>query len=388
MENIQNSMSFLNNNVELKPFTNMMLIITNNCNLRCSYCYEKNHDYDSNKNMSLETAKKAVDLFFKQIPPNVKRASITFFGGEPHMAFDLMKEVVKFSYNHRTIGGYGGNQYNYVVNTNGVILNDEIFSLYSKLGPKVNIRISVDGYKDNHDITRKTIDGSGSWSMLEKNLLRYRILKEQYGVKISLLNTINKANCKDIYYNYTTLYELTGMKIGTLFVHEDNLTEEDFETIKEQVGRLHDYCVERKMRFSLCNIKMKNMSNSNTSICGSGVSSFTVNHEGNIYSCMRCYFNDMGSMYMGNVENGISVSKRLFMRDINNVNMLPEKCRNCNPIIRRKCHICIAANYKVYNNLHYVPSKYCIFQKELYYMLLEKEAEASKVKIYKEDVFE
>lgn len=391
MENSKNTMNniiFENQHVELKPFTNIMLITTNNCNLRCSYCYEKNHDYDPNKNMSIETAKKAVDLFFKQIPSNINRTSITFFGGEPHIAFDLMKEVINYSYNHRTIGGYKGNNYNYVVNTNGVILTDEMFSLYSKLGKKINVRVSVDGYKENHDLTRRTIDGKGSWSMLEKNLLKYRLLKEKYGVQVGLVNTINKANCKDIYYNYTMLYELTGMNIGTLFVHEDNLKDEDFEIIKKQVGMLHDYCVKRKMRFSVCNIKMKNVNNSNNSLCSSGVRSFTVSHEGNIYSCMRCYFNNMENMYMGNLEDGISVAKRLFMREINNVNMLPEKCRSCNPIIRHKCHICFAANYKVYNNPHSMPSKYCLFQKELYYMLLEKELQASKRMQEKEDVFE
>lgn len=388
-KNMRNDTSFQNNEMEMKPFTNMMLIITNNCNLRCSYCYEKNHSYDPNKNMSLETAKKAVDLFFKQIPENINRTSITFFGGEPLMAFDLMKEVINYSYSHRTIGRYKGNNYNYVINTNGVILNDEMFLLYSKLGKKINIRVSVDGYKDKHDITRRTIDGSGSWSMLEKNLLKYRILKEKYGCKINLVNTINKANCKEIYYNYTTLFELTGMNIATLFVHEDNLTDKDFEIIKEQTGMLHDYCVNRKMRFSLCNIKGESKRNTNGSICNAGIGSFTVSHEGNIYPCHRCYFNDMGSMYtMGNVDVGISKTKRAFMNEINNMNMMPEKCRICNPVIRRKCHICFTTNKKVYNNPHDIPSKFCLFQKELYYMLLEKETEASNRINQKEDVFE
>ena len=391
MANSKNTLSnitFRNNNIELKPFTNMMLILTNNCNLRCSYCYEQGHGYDPSKNMSFETAKKSVDLFFNQIPNSVKRTSIHFFGGEPHIAFDLMKKIINYTYNHRTIGGYEGEKYNYVVNTNGVILNDEIFSLYSELGKKINIRVSVDGYKENHDITRKTIDGKGSWSIVEKNLYKYRILKEEYGVKVGLVNTINKANCKDIYYNFINLYELTGMNIGTLFVHEDNMTDNDFQMIKEQVGRLHDYCVKQNMRFSICNVKRKKNNNSGITICSAGTRSFTVDHRGNISPCHRCYFNDMGSMYnMGNLEAGISVPKRAFMHEINNINMLPEKCRKCNPIIRHKCHICFSTNKKVYDNPHSIPSKYCLFQKELYYMLLDKELMLSKIISHKEDIF-
>ncbi|AGF55463.1 uncharacterized protein B0P06_000443 [Clostridium saccharoperbutylacetonicum] len=389
---LENNLRVHNNEAISTHFTNMMLIITNSCNLRCSYCYEKNHEYDPNKDMTLEIAKKSVDLFFEQIPEKENRTSITFFGGEPLMAFDLMKEIIKYSYNHKTIGGYKGSGYNYVVNTNGTILTDEMFLLFSKLGHKINIRISVDGYKDNHDVTRKTILGNGSWDILKENLMKYKILKEKYGVKVGLINTINKSNCKDIYYNYSSLYELTGMNIGYLFVHEDKLDEKDFEIIKEQVEKLHNYCIKRKMRFSICNVvSNKNEINvqNNAPICSAGVRSFTVNHKGKIYPCHRCYFNNMGSMYtMGDVYSGISRHKIQFMCDINNMNMLPEKCRQCDFIIRRNCHICFTTNKKVYNDPYKIPIEYCMFQKELYYMLREKEAQALKLNRYEEDVFE
>jgi uncharacterized protein len=368
---------------DMQPYTNMMLVITGGCNLRCSYCYEQGDGYDNNNKMSFETAKKAVDMFFRQIPSNVERTSITFFGGEPHLNFELIVKVINYTYEHRTIGEYKGKGYNYVVNTNGTILTDNMFDLYKKLGKKINIRISVDGYKEDQDMSRKTINGESSWIMLEKNLLRYRELREKYGVQVSLITTINKNTYKHLYENHTKIYDFCKLPIGNLFVHEDNWTSEDFEIIKEQTGKLHDYCIERNIMLSLCNVRSNRNEGNSTrrNICSAGVNSFTVDEKGEIFPCHRCYFNDLGESYkLGNVDKGISKARRKLMWEINNFDMLPQKCRECNPVIRDKCHVCITTNKKVYGDAHSIPSAYCMFQKELYYMLLEKEMEASELK--------
>ena len=89
-----------------QPFTNLMLIVTEACNLRCSHCYEAQRGYDKRKTMSWQTAKKAVDLFLKQVPPEIERTIITFFGGEPTLEFDIIKKVINYTRDHRTLGGY------------------------------------------------------------------------------------------------------------------------------------------------------------------------------------------------------------------------------------------------------------------------------------------
>lgn len=375
---------FNRKNANFRPYTNMMLITTSGCNLRCSYCYEQGDGYDNKNKMSFETAKKAVDIFFGQLQNNVERTSITFFGGEPHLAFELIVQVINYTYGHRTIGGYKGKGYNYVVNTNGTILTDSMFDLYKKLGRKINIRISVDGYKEDQDMSRKTVDGQSSWVMLEKNLLKYRELREKYGVQINLITTINKNTYKNLYENHTKIYEFCKLPIGNLFVHEDNWTSEDFKIIKEQIGKIYNYCIEKGIMLSICNVRPNKYQMNGTikkNICSAGINSFTVDHKGDIYPCHRCYFNDMGESYkLGNVNSGISMARRKLMAEINNYNMMPQKCMECNPVIRDKCHICITTNKKVYGDAHSIPSEYCLFQKELYYMLLEKEMNAAKIK--------
>lgn len=362
----------------LKPFTNMMLILTENCNLRCAYCYESSSKYQPDKIMSWETAKKSIDYFFSQVPTQVENTSISFFGGEPHLAFGIIMQAVAYSYRHKTIGGYLGDKYNYVVNTNGTILTDEMYKLYSKLGKKINIRISVDGYKDAHDANRKAADGKGSWKLVEKNLPVYRELMQRYKVKASIVTTLNKATSMNMYENYTKVYEIAGMPMGFLFVHEEDWTTEDFERIKEQVIRLHEYSQKNKMKFHIANIRLKQQNNNNSqgfqSLCSAGINSFTVNYKGDIYACHRCYFNNMGSMYkMGDLDKGISLARRVFMHDVNNIDMMPIKCRKCNTVIRERCHLCFATNKKAYGDRHTVSNSYCMLMKELYYLLLERE---------------
>jgi uncharacterized protein len=89
----------------MRPFDNMMLIITEACNLRCSYCYEQSSSYRPRNNMTWATAKHAVDFFFAQVSPKMNRTHITFFGGEPTLAFGLIRQVVAYSYSHRYPSG-------------------------------------------------------------------------------------------------------------------------------------------------------------------------------------------------------------------------------------------------------------------------------------------
>ncbi len=358
----------------MKAFNNMMLILTEGCNLRCSYCYERTNAYNLRKRMSWQTAKKAVDLFFNQVPDKMEHTSISFFGGEPALEFDLMKKLIEYSYDHRTIRGYLGNKNNYKINTNGTILTNDMFDLYSRLGHKLKIIISVDGFENSHNLTRKMIDGSGSWKLIEKSFPSFKKLKEKFGVQVILLSTINKNTCRNILSDYIKLYELTGLPMGYLFVHEENWDKEDFVAIKEQVILLHDYCIKHKVRFPLADIRNYNSSvkcNNESNICSAGFSSFTVNYKGDIYPCHRFYYYNVGNIYkLGDINTGITYSKRSLMCEVNNLDKFSTTCKECNPIVRQRCHICIASNTRAYGNFYSISNDYCSLMKELYYILL------------------
>lgn len=361
------------NSQKPQPFTNLMLIVTEACNLRCSHCYEAQRGYNKRKTMSWQTAKKAVDLFLKQVPPEIERTSITFFGGEPTLEFDLIKKVIDYTSDHRTLGSYAGERYNYVINTNGILLSESMVNLYKQLGSKISIRVSVDGYVENQNVVRKMKDGQGSWEIVRKNLLSYQALKEEYGVRVNLVTTINKNTYKNIFFDYTGLYEMTGLPIGFLFVHEEDWNEEDFAEIEQQALNLHKWCIERNMRFSLCNIKYRPHAGEN--ICSAGVSSFTVNYAGDIYPCHRCYFFGSNESYrLGNVESGILDDKRASIYALNCIKRLPKACQACNPVLRKKCHICFASNENKYGNLYKVTPGLCTLMNDLHQSLTVQES--------------
>lgn len=360
-------------------FNNIMLIITEACNLRCPHCYEAQHSYKESKTMSWTTAKKAVDLFLQQVPPEMEHTSITFFGGEPTLEFDLIQKVVNYTYDHRTLGGCSRDYYNYVINTNGTILTDSMINFYKQLGPKINIRVSVDGYAENQNVVRIMKGGQGSWESVKKNLLTFRELNENFGVRVNLVTTISKLNYKNIYSDYTKLYEMTSLPIGFLFVIEQDWCDEDFAEIKRQVLKLHLWCIERNRRFSICDIRFRRHTSDN--ICASGVTSFTVNPAGTIYPCHRCYFYNSDETYrLGDVESGISPEKRAMMLALNSVDRLPKECRKCDPILRGRCHVCFASNEKTSGNLYKVPPSFCDLTKDLHRLLTEQEKASGRYK--------
>jgi uncharacterized protein len=253
-----------------------------------------------------------------------------------------------------------------------------MFDLYRGLGGRLNIRVSVDGYKDNHDITRKTAEGKGSWTLLEGSLPRFRVLKEKYGVKINIINTINKSTCKDLYFNYTRLYELTGLPIGSLFVHEDKWESGDFDVIKEQIALLYAYGRQNKVRFSLCNAQTECAPASDKGdaaqrgICSAGIGSLTVNHAGDIIACHRAYYYGLSDTFkLGNIGTGFDPAARALMYELNNMKLLPRRCQECLPGIRHRCHICIVVSKKNYGGYYNIPDTFCALMREIHNLLLD-----------------
>jgi uncharacterized protein len=136
-------------------FTNMMLIVTEGCNFRCTYCYERTMSYQNDRTMSWPIAKSATKFFFAQVPQSVFRTSITFFGGEPMLRPTLISQVVTHTYGHRTITGDRAGDSNFVLNTNGTLLPTELYDLFCQLRGKVTVRLSVGGYGHAHDGSRR-----------------------------------------------------------------------------------------------------------------------------------------------------------------------------------------------------------------------------------------
>ena len=143
---------------ELLPFYlqskvgQLVLQVTQNCNLRCDYCVysgkyiTRGH---TNKRMNYETAKKAID-FLKEHSVEKERVIIGFYGGEPLLEFELIKKCVKYARKELK-----GKQINFALTTNATLLNDEIINYF--IEHSFIVTVSIDGPKEMHDDLRRII---------------------------------------------------------------------------------------------------------------------------------------------------------------------------------------------------------------------------------------
>lgn len=151
--------NFLSQNHSLD---HLVILITEECNLRCGYCYINNKPGTMSKN----TALKAVELLFAENkPPN--DVSIAFFGGEPLLKPKMIEFIHDYAINKSE---ETRRKISFSMTTNGTLLSEENAEMIERLGIKVTI--SLDGIKESHDKHRRTITGEGSFHLIEKNIKR------------------------------------------------------------------------------------------------------------------------------------------------------------------------------------------------------------------------
>lgn len=181
----------------LKP-TSATLIMSEECNLRCIYCYEP-HKKRSTEIMSFETAKNALRKF-------EKGSKVTFFGGEPMLHIELMKQICEWGWEYRNL--------NFEMITNGQIIDREFFRNYAKYFSYV--QLSCDGHEIANDINR----GHGS----HKRIMDFmNVFYEETGKYPTLHPVLSKYSVPFLYDIVTWYYNIetanksvTGNEIPTM----------------------------------------------------------------------------------------------------------------------------------------------------------------------------
>ncbi|ANW99895.1 hypothetical protein CSTERTH_13090 [Thermoclostridium stercorarium subsp. thermolacticum DSM 2910] len=173
----------LENYYRAQGFTELILKVTEKCNFRCKYCvYSDYYPYTTSygsADMTFETAKKAIDLYMKQVERQRyfvlnKIPFIAFYGGEPLLNFELVKDVIEYVKTQ-----YGDYNVIFTVTTNGLPLEDQQIANFLKKH-NVIICLSLDGYPENHDRNRIRADGRPSYdtilSIIHKSFLDYPLI--------------------------------------------------------------------------------------------------------------------------------------------------------------------------------------------------------------------
>ena len=144
---------------------NTLIKPTNNCNLRCKYCFADEGEYNGHKGvMSLETAKQAIDYVVKRSGPR-RNIEIDLFGGEPTMIMDTIKEIIAYARENEKAWK---KNIRFTMTTNATLLNEDMMDFMDKeMG---NIILSLDGRKEVNDNVRIKVDGSGSYDDILPNI--------------------------------------------------------------------------------------------------------------------------------------------------------------------------------------------------------------------------
>ena len=150
---------------EYKNNTNVIkalcLHVAHTCNLNCSYCFASQGKYQGDRAlMSFEVGKRAFDFLIENSGTR-RNLEVDFFGGEPLMNWDVVKQLVAYA---RSIEKEKGKNFRFTLTTNGVLIDDEIIEFLNK--EMSNVVLSLDGRKEVHDKFRVDYAGNGSYEKI------------------------------------------------------------------------------------------------------------------------------------------------------------------------------------------------------------------------------
>ena len=347
-EIVMGTMPTLYNNGDYQDIT---LSITEECNLRCKYCYMVHKN--TYKVMSFETGKKIIDFILSQKPK--KKASVwNFIGGEPTLEMDLIDaltdyiKIKMYQMNHPW-----HKNHMFYIGTNGVLYGSEKLQRYiSKNKNRLDVEMTIDGTKRKHDLQRVRKDGSGSYDEIIKNLPLW--YKQFPGTKFTKVTFSSDDLCY-LKESIIHLWEIGITLVSANVVFEDVWKPGDDKIFEEQLRELADYVLDNRLwnkysvRFFDPNVGFQ-MSEKDREVnyCGAG-NMMAFDTEGNLYPCIRfldfCLTskNESGSACIGNCNTGIDINKLRPFESLSTIGINDEECNNCE--IASGCASCSGMNY-------------------------------------------
>ena len=312
------------------PIKAMCLHIAHDCNLRCGYCFAAQGDFGhGRKLMPVEIGKKAIDFLIEHSRGR-HNLEVDFFGGEPLMNFDAVKEVVRYA---RSLEGKYNKNFRFTTTTNGLLLDDDNIDFINR--EMNNVVLSIDGRKEVNDRLRYTPNGKGSYDVI---VPKFKKLVEQRGDKeYYVRGTFTKYNL-DFSNDVEHLYQEGFDQISVEPVIADHkipyaLTEEDLPRIYDEYDHLAQKMITRKKAGKCYNFFhfMIDLDQGPCAIkrlrgCGCGNEYVAVTPEGDIYPCHQ--FVGFEDWKMGNLLDGTFDTERKEQFARANV-YTKEACRNC-----------------------------------------------------------
>lgn len=343
---------------------NITFIVTESCNLACSYCYES---HKTGKRMSKATAWAALDMLFNKEKINgyydfdkTKAVILDFIGGEPLLEIGLIDDICsEFSYRSFKENPPWGLNYMFSFSTNGILFDaPDVHRYFKKHRGKASIGISLDGDKELHDRCRVFPDGRGSYDIVSENAKR--LLKDNPYSSTKV--TFCPENIGTLFRAVKSLREDIGyIFINANCVFEEGWTEGHAETFYQQLVQLADYIIDNhlydKFYISLFDETIgKPDADMDKNWCGGNGQMLAIGVDGVCYPCVRfapVSLQAMPPLVVGNVFSGLMKSSQACetcrkLKAITLRSQSPQKCLDCE--IKSGCALCSGYNYEKFGD--------------------------------------
>lgn len=378
-------------NIATRPIRHFNINLTNQCNLRCYYCFAEHNP----RNITWDTMKTTIDFAINQYLEKEQyedTLNFTFFGGEPMLRYnDIIVPSVKYIkdiFNEKNIE----KKYwpGFSITTNGTLLNRERLEFFKE--HNFCLLLSIDGDEESQNHNRPKADGSGSFNDVMKNIPD---LLELFP-NTTFRSTLTPKTASKIMDNYFFAQDL-GFNSYFLIPNEcEEWTEKDKEMITYQMGVMAEYFYEsvsnkiEPLYFSPLMKAFEMLLNppifsKGVHRCGLGTASVGISTEGKISGCQEysSYIEEKDLFYIGDVFNGIDEEKHLkllnaYLKD-EHIKPANKECDKENCICYDICNrnTCPSKNYTLFKDMNLNSDIICHWKKICYYSaenLLERAA--------------
>ena len=313
----------------------LCLHVAHTCNLNCSYCFASQGKYHGDRAvMSFEVGKQALDFLIAHSGTR-HNLEVDFFGGEPLMNFEVVKQLVAYA---RSVEKAHNKNFRFTLTTNGVLIDDEVIDFCNR--EMSNVVLSLDGRKEVHDRFRVDYAGHGSWDKIVPKF--QKLVAARGNCKYYMRGTFTHHN-PDFLEDIRTMLDLgfTELSMEPVVCAEGDpsaLTAEDMPVVMKQYEDLARLMLARDREgrpFTFYHYMIDLTDGpciyKRISGCGSGTEYMAVTPWGDLYPCHQ--FVGEEKFLLGNVWDGVT---RLSVQD---------EFASCNVYARPACRDCWAKLY-------------------------------------------
>ena len=308
----------------------LCLHIAHTCNLNCSYCFASQGKYHGERAiMSFEVGKRALDFLIENSGKR-RNLEVDFFGGEPLMNFQVVKDLVAYA---RSIEKEKGKNFRFTLTTNGVLVDDDVIDFANR--ECANVVLSLDGRKEIHDRFRVDYVGNGSFDRIVPKFQKF--VEARGGKNYYMRGTFTHAN-PDFLEDIKVMLDLGFNELSMEPVvcapgDPSELTPEDMEIVKKQYEDLAFLMLEKDKEgkpFTFYHYMIDLTGGpciyKRISGCGSGTEYMAVTPWGDLYPCHQ--FVGEEKFKLGNIWDGVTNKEAQCEFASCNVYAHPE-CRDC-----------------------------------------------------------